>query len=381
MTVLVWPSIGAVALMVAFSNCKSLPVAAADESDREWRGSNRERLVELPPPIQQSPVAAAMPEDVPRIWSVLASIGGRAVTARELGVDLDDVIGQGTTLGAAWRWPQARPRLGATLALPAPAPLVGTITIDAFGEAQSYQVVGVTGPRIVRADRQRLLIDFGRWLSAHTWIDGGAGFDRFSSSDFLATYAAVEEHFRGDRIVATTAVGLWSQSTTAGFWTADATLSWQSSLNVREPLWFGLVGNSWASASAPLALWMGAGTGSGRPALLRAHPLLEEDVVAGPSFGRRLGFGTIEYQRPLKEIRDATIGYAIFVDSARAWQGLEGMRTPLEVDAGVGMRIHLPHHGGLVRVDFARGLRDGQLALSAGWAPNAWAIFTRGVGR
>jgi len=378
---LLWPSLGAVTLTMAFWNCQSLPVAAADESDREWRGSNRERLVALPPPTPQSPVAAAMPEDMPRIWGVLASIAGRAAVSRELGSDFDNVLGQGTTVGAAWRWPQPRPRLGATLSLPAPAPLLGTITIDAFGEAQSYAVAGAAGPHVVREDRQRLLVDFGRWLSTQTWIDGGAGFDRFSSSDFLATYAAVEEHLRGDRIVATGALGLWSQGAAAEFWTLDETLWWQSSLNVHEPLWLALGGDSWASGSAPLALWMGAGNGSGRPVLLRAHPLLEEDVVAGPSFGRHLAFGTIEYQRPLKQIRDAAIGYAVFVDAARAWHGLEGLRTPLEVDAGAGLRIYLPHNGGLVRVDVAQGLRDGRVAVSAGWSPNAWAIFKRGVGR
>ncbi len=356
-------------------------MAAADESDREWRGSNRERLVALPPPMRQSGAAAALPDEVPRVWALLASIGGRAAVSQELGVDLDNVGGQGMTLGAAWRWPQARRRIGATLSLPAPAPFLGTITIDAFGEAQSYSVPGAVSVHVVREDRQRVVTDFGNWVSAHTWIDGGLGFDRFSGSDYLATHAAVEEHFRGDRFVGTAAMEVWSPGTSSAFWTQDAMFRWQSALNVHRPLWVALVGASWASVSAPLALWMGAGTGSGRPVLLRAHPLLDDNVIASPSFGRHLTFGSVEYQRPIREMRDASIAYAFFVDSARAIHGLDGARTPLEVDAGAGMRIYLPHNGGLVRVDVARGLRDGRMALSAGWAPNGWTIFKRGVGR
>ena len=53
-----------------------------------------------------------------------------------------------------------------------------------------------------------------------------------------------------------------------------------------------------ASRPAPLAVWEGAGTGSARAGLLRAHPLLRDGVLTGPVFGRRLARATLEYARP-----------------------------------------------------------------------------------
>ena len=52
-----------------------------------------------------------------------------------------------------------------------------------------------------------------------------------------------------------------------------------------------------ASTHAPLALWPGAGDGMARPYLLRAHPLLVDDIVSGPAFGRTLLHLTAESTR------------------------------------------------------------------------------------
>jgi len=64
------------------------------------------------------------------------------------------------------------------------------------------------------------------------------------------------------------------------------------------------------------------------------------------------------------------LGVAAFADAASATRRLVP-GTGSEVDAGVGLRLALPGAAGALRVDFARGLRDGRQALSAGWQ-RAW---------
>jgi outer membrane translocation and assembly module TamA len=126
---------------------------------------------------------------------------------------------------------------------------------------------------------------------------------------------------------------------------------------------------------------MGAGTGQGRPVLLRAHPLLDEDVVAGPMFGRRVVFQTIEYQHPLKQTLAGAIGMAVFVDAARASGGVVAAAPPASnIDTGVGLRVRLIQ-GGVARLDFARGLQDGRLAFSVGWSSAAGSPFNRNASR
>jgi hypothetical protein len=123
-----------------------------------------------------------------------------------------------------------------------------------------------------------------------------------------------------------------------------------------------------ATPTAPASIWPGADTGHARPVLLRAHPLLDDGVIEGGVFGRRVGFASVEAQRWLKPIAHGLvrIAPAVFVDSARAARGLPATDQRLHVDAGAGLRLSLAG-GGVLRVDLARGLRDGRTALSVGW--------------
>ncbi len=125
-----------------------------------------------------------------------------------------------------------------------------------------------------------------------------------------------------------------------------------------------------ATARAPLDLWPGAGTGFGREPLLRAHPLLDHGVIAGPAFGRRLAHATVEFAPVLVTRAAATLRLAAFVDSARVWERLRpGDAGAWHADAGTGLRLSLPGRAGRVRLDLARGLRDGRMAVSAAWDP------------
>jgi hypothetical protein len=114
-------------------------------------------------------------------------------------------------------------------------------------------------------------------------------------------------------------------------------------------------------------VWPGADTGHARDALLRAHPLLDDGIVTGSAFGRRLVFGTIEAQRWTRLRRTpARWAPALFIDVARATRGLDSTDARLHVDAGAGLRIAVPGIA-VMRIDLARGVRDGGFVLSAGW--------------
>jgi len=92
----------------------------------------------------------------------------------------------------------------------------------------------------------------------------------------------------------------------------------------------------------------------------------------GPAFGREAAHSSLEYARPIRQMRVGGLSIAAFVDTARAWQRLSGLEaSPLYVDAGVGIRVGVPGSDGGIRIDMAHGLRGGGTVLSAGWG-HAW---------
>jgi outer membrane translocation and assembly module TamA len=61
-------------------------------------------------------------------------------------------------------------------------------------------------------------------------------------------------------------------------------------------------------------------------------------------------------------------GAATFADVARATRGFdERGDSRAQVDVGAGLRIRVPGARGIVRADFATGLRDGARAISVQW--------------
>jgi hemolysin activation/secretion protein len=69
----------------------------------------------------------------------------------------------------------------------------------------------------------------------------------------------------------------------------------------------------------------------------------------------------------------ARIRGAVFVDTARAWQG-DYVRDRTLTDAGAGVRMGLSGRG-TIRLDVAHGLTDGANAVSMDWVlpwPRPW---------
>jgi hypothetical protein len=343
------------------------------------------RLVYVPEADDRVTVSAAIAERdaFPHEPVPLAALAAHSIVAEELQVGLAGLAGQGELITGDWRWPAARPLVGGTLVLPAPTPLPGIASIGGFWEHQSYAVPAPSGGTTdVRDERRRVTFDVGTWVSGNTRLEAGTGVDRFGAAEYLSLRVAVEEHWAGDRLAARAEGNVWRLGPGTGFSTRDLSLTWRSDRDPSAASWSGLGGLADAGAQSPRALWMGAGTGQGRPLLLRAHPLLDQDIVASPMFGRRVVFQTVEYQHPLKRTLAGTIGMAAFVDAARASGGLDDTAPPAwNVDAGVGLRLRLLQGGGVARLDAARGLRDGRMALSVGWSSVAGSVFNRNASR
>jgi hypothetical protein len=205
-----------------------------------------------------------------------------------------------------------------------------------------------------------------RWLASGTRIELAAGIDAWRGSGrSTSVRATIAKRLAKDTIDVTARGGAWLGSVRT--WTAGIAGEWQSSI-AREGQ-VGLVrgGIDSAGGGAPRALWAGAGTGQARETLLRAHPLLTDGVISHAVFGRRLLHGGGEWRRWTRPRRlRLRVAPAVFVDAARGFGGLPAGDTRTHTDVGAGLRIALPG-AGVIRVDAARGLRDGQTALSVGW--------------
>ena len=300
----------------------------------------------------------------PRTPAALAALGLRTLTDREVAVGVSSPTGGGEMWRASWRWWEHRPRVA--LGFDAPAPFGGVWGVNVFGERQSYVGQGST----VEESRRRVEFTISNWTMTGLRWEGSVALDRLrpvqSSSGGQGFALGGTAHQRlGDRAFI---------EARAGYWVGDVSTStlalrseWRSQLANEGRVWIARAGADRAASGAPLALWPGAGTGHGRDALLRAHPLLENGVVRGGAFGQGLIHGGVEARHWMQPRRKPIrVAPAVFLDAARAFRGLDGGDQPWQFDAGAGIRLAVPGSG-VLRIDVAHGLRDGRNALSVGW--------------
>jgi hypothetical protein len=181
----------------------------------------------------------------------------------------------------------------------------------------------------------------------------------------------------GDRIDASGAAHVWPGR--GGFSTLGVGARVRSSIDAglhRTTPAHGVVaiataGVHFASARAPLDVWPAGDTGHARATLTRAHPLLDDGRLRTERLGRILLNTSIEGRRWWNAVGPVRAAAAAFTDlhrTARRWNG-----APLfDVDAGIGVRFDVAGMPGVVRVDVAKGLRDGAQAISVGY--EAWDL-------
>lgn len=304
---------------------------------------------------------------VPRGRLAVATAAVRAALLREVRLAVASAAGQGERWTATWRWWDARPRAALALAVPMAGGWPGITTIDGLWERARYATPG-GDTATTRLERRRAGLRVSDWASGTLRWTAGAATDRWGTRRHGTVDAGVDLRLAGDRVAVESTIAGWAASARgAGFVRLSLALAARSRRGADRAGWHVQAGATGVSPGAPFDLWPGAGLGLARAPLLRAHPLLDDGVVTGEVFGQRLVHGTVEYRRPVRSTPAGQIGVAVFSDTAGAWRRLAGGGR-WHSDAGLGLRLALPADAGTLRLDVARGLRDGRHVLSAGWS-------------
>lgn len=299
-----------------------------------------------------------------------AVLAGRAVASNEAALRLSSPLRLGEVWTARYRFQQNRPRALFTMDAPALLRRPGLWHLEGMWERQAYALQpSVNGPRL-REDRRRGAVSYGDWISPDWRVELGGGLDRFVIDDlgghnWGTLQAAIEARGVGDHIAVSAAGAGWGTGGERPFRSGDLFARYGSQ-DFGSGDWLAWAGASAVSSNAPLALWPGGGTGTGRGRLLRAHPLLEEGIVNGLVFGRRVVSGGLERRVFPWEIRRVRLGLGVFLDTAQAWDRLIPRDVPWQFDVGGGIRIASRSGHSELRVDFGYGLQDQETAISAG---------------
>lgn len=282
----------------------------------------------------------------------LGVLAARAAIVDEVRVEVHGALRQAERFMAGWRWKSARPRVVGAVAFPAPAWLPGVVCFEAAWEKQTYADAA-------RESRRRLSLELSDWATGHLRWHAGVATDRFDGRAHVAAFGAAELRLHGDRMAVRASGQVWRPGGSGdAFAAAGLTAAWRSTTSSLQRVLHASASVDRVTAAAPRAIWPSAGSG-GRGVLLRAHPLITDDIVTGPLLGRSVTSSTVELWLPVTEPVGQRVFVAGFVDAARA------TATRLYVDAGVGLRVAT--FGGTVRLDVAHGLRGGGTTVSAGW--------------
>ncbi len=301
---------------------------------------------------------------------LLQQLGADALTERQTRLGLASIGSDGGWLEAGTRWWRGRPAAWVTFCAPRALGLPGIVSLEALYDEQRYEA-GAPAPLVER--RRRASLETSEWLTAD--LSGRVSFalerqDRGATTALLGL--GLERRLAGDHLaLSAAATAGFPSSGRTRFVRTEARLAARSDERPARVACRARAGFTSASTEAPFAHWPGAGTGSGRELLLRAHPLLSDGVVVGEAFGRRLFDAGGEIEARLRRFGPAALGVAGFVDAAKSWDRPGARRTSaLLVDAGMGLRVRLPI-GGALRIDLATPLDEWRLTLSAGWRA-AW---------
>jgi hypothetical protein len=318
-----------------------------------------------------------------RGWPALAAAAVRAAVERDARFDLASPTGNGELWTVSSRWWTGRPRVGVSLTTPRVWRWTGVWRIDGSWERQTYRAVTDGGTRFV-SDRRHAAVTYSDWLTGTTRWEVTSALDHWRDrGKQVAAGVALDQRVFDDHVALRAEGMLWPARRSAeAFGIAALTTAWRSTRD-RVSRWTARGGLSIASERAPLDMWAGADSGHVRPALLRAHPLLDGDAIDVRRLGRRLVHGTVEFERPLIAPRSvdtvgsgikaltlhrslASVKWAAFADVAKVFHGVPADgRT--HVDIGLGIRVQVAGTPAALRVDVARGMRDGRLVASAGW--------------
>lgn len=288
---------------------------------------------------------------VPASRAEVAASAIYAATQREARINVSSPSGNGELWTASTRWWAGRPRVEVALAVPKLTRWIGRWRIAGGWERQTYRHSTTT----IESERRHASVSVGDWASGRVRWQLGTAIDRWNGgATHLSILGEIERRFAGDHV----AVNVESRAA-ARFGAATVSTRWRSSLDPMSG-WQAAGVLAAVTAAAPLDLWSGGDTGVVRSTLLRAHPLLEDGAIRASELRQVLPNASLEYQRRVATYPVMQVGWAAFVDA-----------TSRHVDTGLGLRFKLPSSPSLLRIDVARGARDGARAVSVSWQ-SAW---------
>jgi hypothetical protein len=294
-------------------------------------------------------------------WSVPALAQNAVRALAHQSVRLDHPLTSGARVRTDLRWQTGRPQVALGLDLPRLFGRAGAWSVDATWSRQAYAAAATSTLR-------RAEVRYTSWVAPDTRLSAGVGLTRWMAlGSYLTVAGALDQRAVGD-LVALQVGGSLAPAVAGGrtFGRVGVLAAWRSA--TQAPRLSARAGLDVASSGAPADAWPRAGTGVAAPVLVRAHPLLENGAAGGPLLGRRLAHAGIEAEAPLGGPAPLRLGLAVFADLGRAWRPLDSdpdSRT--QVDVGVGLAVHAPGLGPALRLDVARGLRDGAHALTVRW--------------
>jgi hypothetical protein len=321
-------------------------------------------------PIEDQPGRVHVEIDVqerdvfPTSVVALGTIAVRGIASQKFDFDISSPTGHGEALETSLRLEPDWQRLELGFHWPLAARLSGLASVTALFESQLFEPAPGFGAEL---GRRSIGVGVSSWASSWLWWEGGVAADRLADRSYVATTGGVGTRFLDDRLAGEVTVGRWTGGEHPSFSRAIARLSARTTRFRSVPVWRGMIGAAAVGDAAPLQTWVGTGSQSVGDAYLRAHPLVRNGAVKGEAFGRRLVFATAEYERPLWHSKVGPLSWAGFVDSARAWERAAGLgASPFHVDVGVSFRLYPAMLSNAIRLDIARGLRDGQMHISLG---------------
>jgi hypothetical protein len=292
----------------------------------------------------------------------------RAATNYEVSLRVSSPFHLGETWNARWRFQQNRNRVIVGLSAPAIIGSPGLWHVEGMWEQQTYSDPALPADVRFRQERQRAGLSFADWIAPDWRVELGVALDRFepdssaSMPTLFSPNVVVEARSMQDHLSWRTSGAAWTRSGFSSVLAGDFLVRYGSD-DYGSGNWLARAGVTAVSEDAPLALWPGAGTGSGRDALLRAHPLLDGGVLQGLMFGRDLLHGGVERRFFKWRVNNTRLGFALFADAARVWRPIVDRDIPAQVDVGGGFRMVSGRHDE-VRADAGYGLQDGSFAFS-----------------
>jgi surface antigen-like variable number repeat protein len=282
----------------------------------------------------------------------------------------DNLDGTGVTIAAEHRWERNRPQTSLALTWPRPLGLPAYFHVQGWGGRQAYALGEATrtqrsrgaelalrrvvGSRVVGQMGLRLARLSSEWGGEGAW-DGR----QFSFELGLDGWLIDTSRHRLE------AEGRVARSAAFHRFTLAARYAVQLAASDEGASVFAV---QWHAAqvgrAAPLADRFAPGASPEMDLPLRGRPLFHDGVVDGALLGRSLLLSNVEWHRRLVRVSVLQAGFVVFYDGARVAGTLEGNTRGFH-DVGAGLRAG-PRGGPLLRLDYGRGLTDGQHALSFG---------------